>query len=214
MQSVCDAGWDGALICIDGDAPIPMSGPRWPQYRHGGPRGSWPNWIAALTESVRRNPDADAYVILEDDGVMCRNVRGYLEWTLWPEAAEAVALCSFYRPQCYTDLMPLARGWHREYRGSCLVGTVAWAIPPESARAIIRDLGDLGGLSGIDAKVGGWALTTGRATWYHAPSLVQHIANDNSALGIHEPHVNMRTASDFPGVDFDARSLIQREHTP
>jgi hypothetical protein len=141
-------------------------------------------------------------------------VREYLERTLWPEAEEAVALCSFYRPACYTALKPDARGWTIEHRGGCLIGSVAWAIPPASARAILRDLGDVDGVGGIDAKVGQWALQAKLTTWYHAPSLVQHVADENSVLAIHAPNAHTRTASDFPGVDFDATDLIQREALP
>ena len=58
-------------------------------------------------------------------------------------------------------------------------------------------------------KIGEWAARSGRTTWYHAPSLAQHVADENSALAIHPPDAYLRTASDFPGVDFDATDLIQ-----
>ena len=41
--------------------------------------GGWPNFLLALTELHLRRPDAEHYLLVEDDVVFCRDVAAYLE---------------------------------------------------------------------------------------------------------------------------------------
>ena len=43
------------------------------------------NWVLALYEMYIRNPLADRYVVFQDDVLLCRNARQYLDRGKWPE---------------------------------------------------------------------------------------------------------------------------------
>lgn len=157
--------------------------------------GAWPNWIAGLRTLLAEYPNAEAYMLVQDDAIFCRRLRRYLEKTLWP--ASNLALCSPYCPAPYRKS---EHGWHQQDRGWNLVGAVCWVIPPHSARSIIADLAHVQARNRIDARIGQWAKNVGRSVWYHTPSLVQHIGSGNSALG--DPLINsLRKAADFIGED-------------
>jgi hypothetical protein len=178
IESLGRAGWPRCCVFEDTDR-----------------KGAWPNWLDALGTLLDHYPTADAIMLVQDDAIFCRCIRPYLEATLWP--ARDAALCSPYCPAPYRRQQ---RGWHQENRGWFLVGAVCWAIPRESAVAIVRDLGQVQAKSRIDARVGQWAQRTGRSVWYHTPSLVQHAGNNNSALG--DPSTDwLRSAADFIGED-------------
>jgi hypothetical protein len=170
--------------------------------------GAWPTWISGLEALVSSRPLADAYMMVQDDAVFCRDLKGYLESALWP--AGSTALCSPYCPAPYRK--PKS-GWHEENRGWSLVGAVCWVIPPDAARAMVADLGPVEARHRIDARVGRWARRAGRSVWYHTPSLVQHGGVGNSALG-DKSTSPLRVAADFIGreslPDFPPPSRVFR----
>jgi hypothetical protein len=175
-----------------------LRGAGWPEchvFDDARRAGAWPNWISALGTLLARHPDAQAYMLVQDDALFCRCLRPYLEATLWP--ASRLALCSPYCPAPYRKPK---RGWHPENHGWSLVGAVCWVLPPQAARAIVAELGDVRAKARIDARVGRWALRTGRSVWYHTPSLVQHDGVGNSALGDRNTG-RLRVAADFIGQD-------------
>jgi hypothetical protein len=160
--------------------------------------GAWRNWIEALATLIAQQPDADAFAVVQDDVVFCRGLRAYLEQTLWP-AVRRVALCSPFTPAAYHERR---RGWNVRWPppNQFLVAAQVWIFPPESARAIVRDLGHIQAHKGIDGRVGLWAERTRRSVWYHTPSLAQHIADTNSAIG-NPPVASLRIADDFIGEE-------------
>ena len=160
--------------------------------------GSWPTWFAALSSLLES--DADALLIVEDDAIFCKGLRGYLESTLWPDSE--CALCSAYSCGKYTERPNMSPGWSQMNNGHFLVGSLCWAIPRKSAEAIRDDLYySRFGRRNIDLRIGLWALDTGRSVWYHKPSLVQHIGSGNSALGRGDQSSALWHATDFIGED-------------
>lgn len=182
VESIRQSGWaDVPLLCsVDERA-----------------KGAWRNWLDTLDTLLKKQPNADVYAVFQDDVVLCRDLRGYAEATLWPQNQEKVALCS---PYCPTVHRGKSRGWNRLKAGWHLCGALTWFITPEGARRMLRDLGHIQARSRIDARVGKWAQDARRSIWYHTPSLAQHIGNRNSALG--DNSVNpCRVANDFIGED-------------
>ncbi len=184
LDSLARAGWSDCRVFPDTAAG-----------------GAWRNWIESLAACVRACPGADAFAMVQDDVVFCRGLRRYLEQTLWP-AAKPVALCSPFTPAAYREPR---QGWHvrRPPPDRFLVAAQMWILPPESARAIVGDLGRVEAHKGIDGRVGAWASRTGRSIWYHTPSLAQHIADTNSAIG-NPPVASLRVAADFIGEETGA----------
>ena len=180
LASLGRAGFDGVQVFDD-----------------AGRKGAWPNWLLAVQTLLQRHAEADALLLCQDDAVFCRGLREYLDRTLWPDAGErpGVALCSPYCPGPYRRKQS---GWHQQKRGWYLVGALCWALPRRAAEAVLRDLGTVRANDRIDARVGKWASETDRSVWYHSPSLVQHVGNENSALGDCLAG-DLRRATDFIG---------------
>ena len=157
--------------------------------------GSWPTWLAALHRLVEAHPEATAYMTVQDDVVFCRDLRCYLEGTLWP--SEQSALCSPFCPGAYRRN---SAGWHRENHGWHLVAAQCWVIPPATAKRMLAELSDVESFNRVDAIVGRWAVGASLDCWYHTPSLAQHIGLKNSALGDNLV-TDLREAYDFIGEE-------------
>lgn len=169
--------------------------------------GSWPTWFSALKQLLEAHPDATAYLIIQDDVLFCRNLRSYLEQTVWP--SETTALCSPFCPAAYQNPVP---GWHRENHGWSLVAALCWAIPPAAARRMVAELSSIHSFRQVDAIVGRWAQAAGLDCWYHTPSLAQHIGLKNSALGDNSVN-DLRQAGDFVGESYSATAHLHTAWT-
>ena len=164
--------------------------------------GAWPNHYLSLFELTMRAPDADAYLIMQDDALIYdgENVREYLEQALWP--GDRLPIVSLYCARPYTAKR---FGWHR-YRRSWVWGALAFVFPRPTAQMYLRDRATCqhrwrsktGGLSQIDVMVGRWARRRGIPVWFPTPSLVQHIG-ETSTLSANCPAVGPRVASLFAG---------------
>ncbi len=183
LASLQRAGWSDALAWRNAGLPPGE-----------GNLCAWRDRLAFLLKEV---PDADAYLLAEDDVVFCLGLRSYLQRALWPEEPSKIALCGVFTPEAYSSDEV---GWHQQNRGYYLVAAQAWIMPPAAARAALVDLASVHSPYQADRIVGDWAARTNRNVWYHSPSLAQHIGVGNSALGdtLAGP---LRSACDFIGED-------------
>jgi len=144
--------------------------------------GAWPAWYLALAELILLNPDADAYVMLQDD-VVCFDrepLREYLERTLWP------GTCPGLVTLFYTGLNPTA-GWH-EAQGAWHFSAQGFVIAPGIARALLCDeelsrtllAASLEKHIPIPEIISAWTKHVGIDVWYANPSLTQHIGNTST----------------------------------
>jgi hypothetical protein len=151
-----------------------------------------------------REPDADAYFIVQDDALFFENagLRPYLETILWPDGGPGVA--SLFCSKAYDRP---GRGWHR-FDGHWVWCALAFIFSLEAAQRFLADPGVVSHrwdrsrdpLTGIDWRIGEWALATGTPIYYPCPSLVQHIGH-SSTLWPGERIFNYRRASRFAGDD-------------
>jgi hypothetical protein len=200
LDAVVRAGWEQPRLFLDGLTPIPPRYGHLPvTWREEG-IGAWPAWYLALSELVLQLPDADAYMMLQDDVAPYdrESLRGYLEQVLWP--GERPGLISLF----YTghNLMP---GWH-DAAGEWHWGAQGFIFSPGLARALLDD----GALwraclaaSGdhhlpIPELIGEWAHRAGVDVWYASPSLTQHIGN-TSTIWMNAAIADGRRASWFSG---------------
>jgi hypothetical protein len=146
--------------------------------------GAWPNHYLALLELALRQPDADAFLIVQDDALLYdgENVRAYLEQALWP--AGRLPVVSLFCPEPYTAEH---YGWHR-YRKNWVWGAQALVFPRAVLQAYLRDRAVCehrwrsggGGLVQIDVLIGWWARRRRIPFWFPTPSLVQHVGETST----------------------------------
>lgn len=208
LESLAAAGWDSPWVFAEAGAAPPEVSTGQVVARCAPALGAWANWLLGLIELVQREPRADAYLMVEDDALFCRNVRALLEQLLWP--ANPTACVSLYCSQAY---QMGSAGFHVIDRGWDLIGAVAMVFPNESAHRLITDDhvvrhrrdGPYDGRKNNDSVIGRWAREIGWPVYLCCPSLVQHIGHC-STIGAYGAQGD-RAAADFPGVEYDATAL-------
>jgi hypothetical protein len=200
LDALTRAGWRNPHLFMDSVVRIPERFGRLPGTLRGPDAGAWPNHYLGLFELTLRQPDANAFMILQDDALLYdgENMRVYLEEVLWPGGRPSIV--SLYCPGPYTAK---EFGWHR-YGKAWVWGALAFIFPRETAQMYLRDRRVCrhrwrsagSGLSQIDVLIGRWARRRGIPVWYPTPSLVQHIG-ETSTLPWDCPAAGPRAASLF-----------------
>jgi len=169
-------------------------------------RGGLWNLHRALKTLVEQCPDADAYMIVEDDVLFSRDIREYLESELWPSVGEHGCICSIFTPTMYAS----RERWHIEDRDNGPWMSQCRIYHPHSAKKIAADLDNDVRLRNkwrqIDTTIGGWAKKHNVKIWFHSPSLTQHISHKNTSYETNRP-LNYRVgmARDFIGENTSIR---------
>jgi hypothetical protein len=182
LDALVRAGWEQPRLFLDGLTPIP------PRYTHLAVTwredgvGAWPAWYLALAELQLQQPDADAYLMLQDDVMPYdrESLRSYLEEVLWP--GERPGLISLF----YTG-HNLEAGWHLA-ANEWDWGAQGFILNPEMARNLVNDAklwrACLAAAADehlpIPELIGEWTRRTGVDVWYATPSLTQHIGNTST----------------------------------
>jgi hypothetical protein len=182
LDAIVRAGWEEPRLFIDGHATLPRRYRHIPTTWREDPIGAWPSWYLLLGELLAQDPDADAYVVLQDDAAVFdrESLRGYLEEVLWPGDRPGI-VSLFYTGR---ELDP---GWHAA-RGQWHWGAQAFVLPPDIARALVSDaqLSDAcrSALNGchvpIPQLLADWCRRSRTEVWYPNPSLVQHVGNTST----------------------------------
>jgi hypothetical protein len=213
LDSLHRAGWQKPHLFSDGMAELPDEAKDCPRTIRGRPIGAWPNYYLALAELVLHHPQADAYLLLQDDVYLYdhENLREYLDGVLWPGARPS--LVSLYSTEVNSAV---DCGWHSD-RYPWVCGALAFVFPAEIARSFLADHRVLNhrrhssqGREGIDTVIGSWTAARGQAIWYPMPSLVQHLGN-SSAIQNGALNGGPRRARWFAGdveVPFQAGSTL------
>ena len=212
LESLAAAGWDAPRLFVEPGAEVPARFAHLPATRRESTLGEWPNWLLGLAELYQRAPEADAYLMVQDDTVFSRGVRAFLEADLWP--APRVGMVSVYCPEPYARP---DRGWHPVEQRVGLAGALACILPNAAVRSLLchpeviehRRRGVRHGLVDTDGVLGRWADREGLPIYHHSPSLAQHIG-DTSTLWPGAPNSGVRHSSNFAGEDFDARDFLPR----
>jgi len=182
LDSVVRAGWDSPRLFLDGTLRVPPRYAHLPtSWREEG-IGAWPAWYLALVELLVQCPDADAFLMLQDDAILHDQcpLRNYLEQVLWPgDRPEMISL--FYAGD---DTTP---GWHRT-EGDASWSALALLFPPVLARQLVADPGAAQALLRATAAhhvpipnvVFEWTNRCGIHAWYTVPSLAQHIGSSST----------------------------------
>jgi hypothetical protein len=188
LDSLIRAGWLSPHLFLDGTVRVLERFAGLPGVLREPRIGSWPNYYLALAELLMRHPDADAYLMAEDDVLFYDwdSLREYLEEILWPDRRPC--LVSLYCSSAYSSR---DFGWH-SLRTKWAVGSLAFIFPRRLAQDFLLDGAVCdhrwrqwqeadGGLADTEHIIGRWASRKRIRIWYPTPSLVQHIS-DTSTL--------------------------------
>jgi hypothetical protein len=210
LDSLSRAGWDVPRLFVDSGVTIADRFSDLPLTFRETKLGPWPNYYLALVELLMREPEADAFMLVQDDVVFDdrHDLRSYLAEILWP--ADPIAAVSLYCSKAYTR--PVS-GWH-ELETRWIWGALAFVFPRESAKRFVTDplvfehrSNPTEGLVNIDILIGRWAHEQRLPIWFPSPSLVQHIGNESSIWS--DPNsraIGDRRANRFAG-DIDRTPL-------
>lgn len=199
LRALAAAGWPEPLL-VDGSPPL---GAR------SSPIGCTQGYMR-MFRAVLDRPGIEQYdglLAVEDDVVLNRNVRAYLDRLPWPGNPARVGLCSVYCPEAYSNHnrpFGVCGRWHREIRGPSLAGSQAWIYPLPRLPDLLAFLA--AATKGIDVEVGQWTHERDLDVWYHTPSLAQHVGIGNSAVGY--PDLGTIYRATTYEADFDPLDLL------
>lgn len=206
LRSLRHGGFTGIRLFVDGDCSESDYASLGLQCTFRKPRiRTWGNWWLGFQELFIRNPNADRYIMFQDDISCVRNLRQYLEQSPYPENG----YCNLVTYQ--QNDKPDTKGWYRTigWRG---LGAQALMFDQNAAATLLtRQMDDWTlrpkdlkrGHQGIDGAIALKMETFGVHEFVHSPSLVTHVG-DESTLG----HRQQVMSESFPGEDFDAMDLL------
>lgn len=223
IRSLAAAGFDQPLLGVDncGDCKaferfgLPFTARTSHNHNHA-------NWFLTAHEIYYRDPFADYYAIFEDDLVISRGARVYLERTMTEEKAY---YSLFTNPDNERRPHP-PHGWFMaNQRGEGAVGLVfhkdaflhllgnvgtllhaRQIVNPRDGRVHRNTRGEEvpHGKEYVDGLIVSAMHQRGYVEWCHSPSIVQHVGHDSSAA-----HRRFPDAPSFRGEEFDLRELIK-----
>lgn len=211
LKSLANAGFDSPRLFIDGaqdDAAYRHLGLpttcRYPALRTAH------NWTASLYELYLREPDAERFAIFQDDVVLSRNVKRYLDKYTYGRYNEP-CYWNLHSFPCNEELRP--SGLERGFYESNQLGKSALALV-FSRDAVVKLLAneytimrpqDLNkGYQSVDGGIVSALKNVGYKERVHWPSLTQHIGQVSS-MG----HPEYPQSQSFRGEDFDCMELLK-----
>lgn len=177
LDSLNAAGWRDVRLFMDDEVELAPRHADLPRSVRIPRLGAWPNYYASLTEMVMRDPQADVYMLVQDDTLFYGHsgLRDYLE--------RFVADCDLVSLFCPRDYSRREPGWY-VLEEAWFWGALAFVFSRPVAQTFLTDQRVMshrwhsdygGGVKGIDVVIGSWAERVGADVYYPSPSLVQHI---------------------------------------
>lgn len=181
--------------------------------------GDWTNWATGFYELLLSNSDSDYFLMTEDDALLCKDAKRYLEYAL-PSLGN-FASASLYTPSIYKNKH---RCFHNELQGQRTWSTVTVVMRTDMAVSFFSDIDvqrhrfmDIFGEDARywccpktdtknsikDAVIGQWAAKRNLPVYYHTPSLAEHIGEFSNLTDQPSLVANGRMSADFVGEDAD-----------
>ena len=209
LTSLRHAGFPNPHLFIDGADPREL--PEWvydcPITVRSRKLRTFGNWVSAAWSLYVYEPKADRYAIFQDDFVVSKNLRGYLDQCEFPSTGY---LNLYLFPQNERDQV----GWYLSNQLG--KGAVALVFSNEGIRTLLksdhfverpRDL--IRGHKAVDGGIVTAMNKAGWKEWVHNPSLVQHTGQKSTMGSAKQP-----LARTFRGEDFDLLSLVGKGTNP
>ena len=169
--------------------------------------GALGNWILALWELYIREPTAQRFTIFQDDILVCKGLRDYLD-------TQGLQKDSYWNLIVYPvneKLKPSSgyRGWYRSDQMGR--GAQALVFDLTAVIEILKSDGMVGrpqdlrrGKQNIDGVVLNTLKSLGYVEYVHSPGLVTHLAVPSAIRKTAQPEI-----TEFVGTDFDAMELVK-----
>jgi len=210
LDRLAAAGWPDVRLFVEPRIEIPPQYVHLPRTDRAAGLAQHAVWLMGLAELVERQPHADAYFMLFDDTLLCRNLRPLLEHILWPaERMLFVALdCRPRRQPEGTGLQPI-----RAVGGSGNLQTVVF--PNATVRSYLATAASVDQGSAVRRgrrpssvpSLARWAERCDLPIYAHFPPLgrrvVRRSRNRRAARRAEEGR-----AERFVGCRFDAMGLL------
>lgn len=212
LESFLAAGWDASDVTVFAEPGSPILDVRtvWRQKRLG---GYW-NWGYGLKQLVEEQPDADAYVMLQDDVLYCEGLCEWLERALWPNDRDTIGFVQPYIAGRYKQF-PEGDWWRYNYdlrnkEQNWIWGALCMIIPPGTAKLMAENLDRMfsigKGPNLIDARSSRWCFKRGLDVWFPGKSLAEHM-DVPSAMNHGGAKHWARHAPTFVGEGFNVNSM-------
>jgi len=179
LDSVFRAGFEHVHLFAEPGAWIPECDHALTITQRAHRFGTFLNFYSALTSLLHDQPDADAYVIFQDDIVLAEGLREWCENQLWPHDNGVVSL---FTPRLHSSS---GVGWQvvsPGYQRVC--GAQALVFRRDILHRFLSDPHVIPKLNHRqeydDATLGGWLSREGCGLAYHTPSPVQHVGKVSS----------------------------------
>lgn len=153
--------------------------------------GCWRNYVQTIKDLLQLRPQAEAIAIFQDDIVVCRDLRDFLEHDLWPSAQTGVV--SLYSAEEYEA----GESVGIDRRGKMILGLCAAIYPRHIAEKLVSDeyskdwrgchaqqgyVDDPVKKKAADTWVAESLKKMNKKVYHYRPSLAQHVA-ETSAIG-------------------------------
>lgn len=176
----------------------------------------WPNFLRAMRGLLDAHPDADRLAVFQDDVLVARRCREYLDRS-WP--AGEFGCLSLYTCGRMAKRLD-GRGWlPLDFCQTKPHGALAMVFPKRSALRLLADPPGKGELTKTDTWIGRWCRETGLAWLTHVPSLVQHVGR-RSAIKYVPGEQRLRSERRWTDARYaepwvrECRTLLARLATP
>jgi hypothetical protein len=199
VTSLMRAGWINGNIYAEPGSKIPKGLDCYRQTFRPQKMGAYQNWRGSLEGLLEVSKDADAYAIFQDDIVVMKGLRWWLDSVLWP--SEDCGLISLIRSSSYR--YPNAKGWFQmptSWYNKGMAGAWGFIFRPRTLKEFLASklIREWPRPAWIDGATGRWFGAQDRWKVYtHFPSLGNHVSQV-STLKHAMSKPNMR-CTDFPG---------------
>jgi hypothetical protein len=205
-KSLYAAGFDSTRLFIDDAQPDERDcgqqiTTRWPKI---GPLG---NWVLGLWELYLRNPEADRYAMFQDDLLICKNTRQYLERIAFPDRGYWNLFTTHHNQELATE----ERGFYLSNQMGR--GALALVFSRDCLLTLFRQKYFLTQPQRMNRNIDGMVSEALRAVDYkeyvHNPSLVYHTGEVSTMEHLFPDSYIQPNAISFPGESFDAMECLK-----
>jgi len=172
IRSLGEAGWPEITVFAEPGTPVPPGVPSVVAQRRLGP---WLAFRTALGSLLATGPQEASLAVFQDDIVVSRNLRKWLDAEPWPPEAGVVSL---YLSETQAAGRPL--GWSALDPDRNPYGACAVVMRPDAARRLLGNPPHKGDGRMTDTWLGVFCERAGLRFWQHKPSLVRHVGRQSS----------------------------------